>query len=337
MLQSFVIVLFPFFVPSVRSLPVCLSSRHVRGPRRTPDPDFNPGLGSIVGSDRLVLKVNCPNCPLDEAVDGDKWNTNDTALVQRTPLRFTFAADQWQIYDLIVSVKASQEFRWHVARPQKPGNYAILYPPGPLIGDTPFTPSVNIIGPSSLTVDKYLFGDANYFPVEVPGMVKAISIPNRFDWNITQVSYINGLCFANGPDPGNIINIPVALVYLLHHADLQTEIVWWELQDVNDFRTETSEPKMPPLLERKLFHDNRAWLQPQCDCKTLSDQMARWLVFGALVIVLLVAGAIFERRVVQRGGQISLCDSDEEKIEFSSNIDDEGIDEELEERLERHP
>ncbi|KAK8159682.1 hypothetical protein IWX90DRAFT_307838 [Phyllosticta citrichinensis] len=335
MLQSIVVVLFILFVPSVLSLPFCSSSRNVRRPRRILDSAFDSEHGRVDDPHRLFLKLDCPNCPLDGVVDSDKWNINDTTLVRSFQLRSTFTPDLCQIYDLIVSDKASEELQWNVERPQEPCIHAGLYPPEPLVGAIPFNPSVNFIGPSSLTVDKYLIGDANSTPLEVPVITETVSIPNRFNWNITRVSYINGLCFANGPDSTDLINIPVALVYLLHQANRKAEIVWWELQDVKDFRAETSDPRMPPLLDRRLSRG--AWLQPQCDCTTLSDQMARWLLFGALVIALLIAGAIFESRVVQRGSRSSLCNCEQDKLGSSSGSDEESIDEELEERLERHP
>ncbi|KAK7539622.1 uncharacterized protein J3D65DRAFT_286639 [Phyllosticta citribraziliensis] len=321
MLRSIVVVLFILFVPSVLSLPFCFSSRSVRKPRKILDSAFDSEHGRVDDPHRLILKLDCPNYPLDRVADSDKWATNDATL----------------IYDLIVFDKATGELRWSVERPQEPGIHAGFHSPGPLVGANPFNPSVNIIGPSSLTVEEYLIGDANAIPLDVPVVTETVSIPNRFNWNITRVSFINGLCFANGPDSTDPINIPVVLAYLLHHANRKAEIVWWELQDVNDFRAETSDPKMPPLLDRRLSHDYRAWLQPQCDCTTLSDQMARWLVFGALVIALLIAGAIFESWVVQTGGRSNVCNCKEEQLGSSSETDEGNIDEELEERLERHP
>lgn len=317
MLPSLAIVLPILFVPSVFSLPFCLLSRNVRRPRGILDSAFDSEHGRAGDPHRLVLKLDCPNCPLDGVVDSDKWNIDDTTL----------------IYHLVVSGEASEELQWNVERPQEPGIHARFYLPEPLAGATPFAPRISIIGPSSLTVDKYLIGDTSSAPFEIPVITEAVGIPNRFNWDITRVS----LSFANGPDSTDLINIPVALVYLLHHANRKAEIVWWEVQDVNDFRAETLDPKMPQLLDRKLSHDDPAWLQPQCDCITLSDQMARWLVFGALVIALLIAGAIFERKIVQRGGRSSLCSCQEEKLGSTCDSDDESVDEELEERLERHP
>ncbi|KAK8232729.1 hypothetical protein HDK77DRAFT_485146 [Phyllosticta capitalensis] len=184
---------------------------------------------------------------------------------------YTNFSKQKQIYDLVIPERISQQVLWKTQEPRQPGVHTNFYPPGPFIGATPFTRGVNVVGPPSLTVDDYLAGDSNYVPLEVPGIVGAVSIPNRFGWNITRVSYINGLCYANGPGQQDLTNVPVAFVYLLHRPNEQMEIIWWELQDVNEFRVDTSVPKMPPLLDRKLLHDNRAWLQPQCDSKTKAN------------------------------------------------------------------
>ncbi|KAK8223800.1 hypothetical protein HDK90DRAFT_103959 [Phyllosticta capitalensis] len=321
MLLSVVLVFFVLLALPVCSLPVSHLHRDGRRNRRILDPAFHPEHGRIISPRHLVLKVDCPDCPLGDLVSDDDWNQKDATL----------------IYDLVIPERISQQVLWKAPEPRQPGVHTNFYPPGPFIGATPFTRGVNVVGPPSLTVDDYLAGDSNYVPLEVPGIVGAVSIPNRFGWNITRVSYINGLCYANGPGQQDLTNVPVAFVYLLHRPNEQMEIIWWELQDVNEFRVDTSVPKMPPLLDRKLLHDNRAWLQPQCDCRNLSDQMARWLVFGVLAVVMLIVGAYFEGRVVQGRDQGGCCDCEIGKSDLDSCTDSDSVDEELEERLERHP
>ncbi|GME42691.1 hypothetical protein GTA08_BOTSDO03921 [Neofusicoccum parvum] len=78
-----------------------------------------------------------------------------------------------------------------------------------------------------------------------------VGIANSHRWNITRVSYVNGLAYTG---PGQeISNVSVALIYLLQNGTQPVELVWWEIQDIHAYHSDTSDPQLPIGLERKIL------------------------------------------------------------------------------------
>ncbi|KAF4546433.1 uncharacterized protein LTHEOB_4430 [Lasiodiplodia theobromae] len=213
-----------------------LTDGHRAPPCKKLDPTNAAGSGSILNSTRLVLTLECTDCPVFDIGIEKSWKSNDATL----------------IYDLTMSDTRAGNLVWTHADPVDIDRRIPFFPPVDFGSLSPFQRGLNLLAPPSTTVSEYLDGAVeSVTPLRVPGAATSIGIANPHRWNISRISYINGLAYTG---PGKeIFDIAVVLVYLFQNGTQPVEIVWWEIQDIDDYHKDTSEPQLPTGLELKLL------------------------------------------------------------------------------------
>ncbi|EKG15715.1 hypothetical protein MPH_07150 [Macrophomina phaseolina MS6] len=229
--HPFAFVLFLLF--AIFSEGLLASASH---PATALDPKTAPAHGRIINSTRLVLQVHCKDCPVFDFGVSKTWKGNDAAL----------------IYDIGIVDPVRGSLAWTPTDPNDPDRRIPFYPPADFGSLSPFARGINLVARPSITVSEYIDGTVETTTsLRVPGALADVGIANPHRWNITRVSYVNGLAYTG---PGHeISDVPVALIYLLQNGAQSFEIVWWEIQDIHEYHKDTSDPQIPVDLERKLL------------------------------------------------------------------------------------
>ncbi|KAF4308152.1 hypothetical protein GTA08_BOTSDO03921 [Botryosphaeria dothidea] len=251
-------------------------------PGRMLDPKNASTHGRIINSTRLVVQVECRACPVFDLGASKSWKGNTAAL----------------IYDIMLVNPAEGTLAWTPTDPSDPDRRIPFYPPADFGSLSPFARGINLVAPPSITVSEYLDGTIQSTePFRVPGAVADVGIANGHHWNITRISYVNGLAYTG---PGQeIFDVSVALIYLFQNGSRPFEIVWWEIQDIHDYHGDTSDPQIPVGLEYKLLglEDIDEGEEDNTDEPLFKEpRKPQWIRFAVITFGVVIACVVVARR-----------------------------------------